>query len=475
MHERQLNTRLRFSRFAHFVEVNDYTTVYNSLNFGVVFVKMEIMPILERFLDGAFVGSVINEVSQGQRTTLLALLTQLSKQQSLVELEYEDLEDLRRWSDALEKLPLSILYLLLTERCNFACDYCVIKGGIPASHRQLLMTPRTVKEGVDLFARCLQEDPLNADGQKQIVFYGGEPLVNIEALTYGLGYIDYLRKREELPQELGLALNTNASLITEEVAQLLARHRVGVAVSIDGRREEHDLFRKYPSGRGTFEDVVQGVRLLQQAGAKVSISCTIGKHNLDSLEETLLWLVEEFGVKSLGFNMLLDSEAFKVSDLPTYSAKASQAIISCFKLARQKGIYEARIMRKVQAFADGRIYPNDCAGCGQQLVIAPDGKVGVCHAFCGTGEYFVEPTSDFDPRTHPIWVEWRDRSPLAMSQCTDCIALGICGGGCSHNAYVRSGSIWALDEAFCIHAKMILKFLIRDLFEKVIEGAKFSS
>jgi len=59
------------------------------------------------------------------------------------------------------------------------------------------------------------------------------------------------------------------------------------------------------------------------------------------------------------------------------------------------------MMRKARAFARRQPHLNDCAGCGQQIVIAPTGEVGICHADVGKKTYFVSNTPDFDPLIHP--------------------------------------------------------------------------
>lgn len=175
-------------------------------------------------------------------------------------------------------------------------------------------------------------------------------------------------------------------------------------------------------------------------------------------------LFYDVGVRNVGFNPLLNSCQYTVKN-SAYSQKVASALIECFKIARERGIYEARMMRKVRAFVEGHIYDRDCCGCGKQIVVLPDGKIGVCHAYSGTEQFFVEPDADFDPYKHQFWKEWSQRSPFNMSQCRDCEALTICGGGCPHNADINKGSIWELDEHFCVHAKETLNWLIWDLYE----------
>jgi len=66
-------------------------------------------------------------------------------------------------------------------------------------------------------------------------------------------------------------------------------------------------------------------------------------------------------VSNVGFNPLLNSHQYKIKD-SSYPSKVAKTMIECFKIARERGIYEARMMRKVKAFVDGMIYDRDCCG-----------------------------------------------------------------------------------------------------------------
>jgi uncharacterized protein len=123
-------------------------------------------------------------------------------------------------------------------------------------------------------------------------------------------------------------------------------------------------------------------------------------------------------------------------------------------------------MRKVNAFVAGYPYIYDCGAPGDQLVVSPEGMVGVCQAYCGNKKNFVPMDDIGKPAEHQIWSEWRFRSPLYQEQCYSCISLAICGGGCPYNAELKTGSIWGVDEAFCIHSKKTVEYLIKDLFKQ---------
>jgi len=321
---------------------------------------------------------------------------------------------------------------------------------------------------LDLFARCVKRSIAKGHPEQHIVIYGGEPTLNKEVLLDALKYIDALKERELLPKAVSVTLNTNGILLDEEILAQCKASGAVVAISIDGPKDVHDQMRVYASGKGTFDEVIRSHRLAQDKGVKTGICVTIDQHNIFRMKEIVRWLASELGAKGMGFNILIENSTSQAGDeRDHYAEVVAQELIESFKVARTEGIYEDRMMRRVKNFLDKEPVLSDCGGCGLQIVVSPNGKIGVCQAFCGEKEFFVtEPFETFEPESHLFWKQWRKRSPLANETCKSCIALGNCGGGCPYNAYRAKGTINALDERFCAHAKATTHFLIRDLWEK---------
>ena len=198
----------------------------------------------------------------------------------------------------------------------------------------------------------------------------------------------------------------------------------------------------------------------------ISLSVTLSEETVRHKDEVLK-LIQRYNIKSLGFNILMSSEAFP---LPAdYSERAAQFIIDEFISLRERGIYEDRMMRKLKAFTKAQVYYSDCAAtAGGQVVIAPDGRVGICHGCLHDKKYFVANVKDelFLAKDNPLWKEWASLSPINHEECQDCPALGICGGGCPINAMNAKvgNTIHSIDERFCAHSKKTLEFFIRDLY-----------
>jgi len=189
-------------------------------------------------------------------------------------------------------------------------------------------------------------------------------------------------------------------------------------------------------------------------------------------KDDVLKLIDEYGIKGLGFNIMMSSESFVLPD--SYNEAASQFIIDEFIELRNRGIYEDRMMRKLKSFTKAQVYFSDCgATAGGQLVVAPNGKVGICHGCLYNKQYFVTDiyNEDFNAQEDPTFVEWSQLTPVNRDECQDCEALGICGGGCPINAMNSKpgNTIHSMDERFCVHAKKTLNFMINDLYRIISE------
>lgn len=202
----------------------------------------------------------------------------------------------------------------------------------------------------------------------------------------------------------------------------------------------------------------------------MSLSVTLSEETIKNTKD-ILKLVDTYGVKAFGFNIMMSSDTFVPPQ--SYNEAAAQFIIDEFIELRERGIYEDRMMRKLKSFSKAQVYFSDCAATtGGQIVIAPNGQVGICHGCLHNKEYFVAhiDDDDFVAVKDKNFIEWSQLTPVNHEECMDCPALGICGGGCPINAmHLKPGNtIHSIDERFCVHSQKTLEFFIRDLYRIIV-------
>ena len=160
--------------------------------------------------------SIINKFPNLAASEILDLLKVMRNSESRIQ---ETLGAVQKNLDPL-MLP-SLAVAKLTERCNLNCSYCYIEAGCQKTG---MMDEKTAIRIVDEFIEMHKNDrlPLNYS------FHGGEPLLNFEIMKKVTEYAKPYRDR------LTLSIQTNGTLITDEIAEFLKENKIDVGVSIDG-------------------------------------------------------------------------------------------------------------------------------------------------------------------------------------------------------------------------------------------------
>lgn len=458
---------LYVSRFAHFVIGDNIIAAYHALRMMPVYFSPFVLEITKKFEGGASPREVAEYAgSTDEEKEVLNVIEVLKDAKILINNPQEDDKALDYFKGMMGNPYPHLAYFLLTDRCNFHCSYCFLKNQAPVGYIESHMSEETAIKGLDFFCRLIAEDPDQFSEEKTIIFYGGEPLMNWAVFELLLTKIENYIASRKLPEKITLNLVTNGTLLTPNIANTLKKHNVQVSISIDGDEFATNSCRVYESGRPVYQDIRRGFEICKNAGMDIGASCTLSEACITDFDKTLKVLLEECGVTNLGLNLMITGGEL----VENYSERAARFILKAFQIFRTRGVYEDRIMRKVNAFIERKVLPFDCGATGgNQIVIAPNGDVGICHGYTMERKYFPTNVDDhnFDIKKDHDFLEWSMRSPLNMPECQGCIALGICGGGCPFQAEIATGSIWGLDERFCTHAKMTLEWLIWDLYAQM--------
>jgi len=182
------------------------------------------------------------------------------------------------------KLPentplLRTIYLYPTDRCNLRCDHCWVAP-------EQVKNPQEYKEKIgdrEISLDLIKETFIKAKdiGLGSVKFTGGEPLLRPETPELMKWFYD---------QKIRVTVETNGTLIDEEMARKLHEYHVGhISVSIDGPNAEiHDRLRNV---QGAFEQACQGVRNLAKYGKHPQIIMSLYTDNEHLIEETVAMAV----------------------------------------------------------------------------------------------------------------------------------------------------------------------------------------
>lgn len=453
---------LRQSRWCHTFNKGEYTCFFHSLTLNVAFLKhIDAQNILEILRTS---GS-LHHIQQAMGNEAFNLFLDMGFIINSNTDEYEILETQRT---QLKVQSLDLMYLIVADGCNLQCKYCFEDAPTGAHlHHATLMNEKTVEAAISCFAKLVKKYGDNG-AEKVIHLYGGEPLLNKKAVRKTAQTVEALIQAGKLPSNTRLVLITNGVLLDGEMAFFLANHGVSIGISIDGPHMINNVNRLAKrEAIDPFREAMRGYFLAKEAGAKVGVSATLTPTVIDNFDSVMDFLATEIDISNgISLNILHYNSNYPLSR--DYYTNAAKFLLRAFERFREMGVYEERMMRKVSSFVDKSPIYMDCGVGGGQIVVAPDGSIGVCQDFIKPKAYFQGSVFDdeYDPFSAGLFEDWCHRSPLFMHACYDCPAIGICGGGCPASAELKTGSRWNIDDRICPHSKLSLEWLIWQAFSE---------
>lgn len=184
--------------------------------------------------------------------------------------------------------------------CDIKCDYCFYleKRALFDSSEQYRMPNDVLATYIRQYVES-QPTPV-----VEFVWHGGEPTL--------LG-VDFFRRVVELQQpyraskEIRNVLQTNAMRLNDEWCEFFKANNFFIGVSLDGPQDIHDRYRKDRHGEGTFERVMQGVRLLQKHGVEFNALACVGRETAYRPLDVYRFF-KETGIKYIQFSPIVERE-----------------------------------------------------------------------------------------------------------------------------------------------------------------------
>jgi uncharacterized protein len=154
--------------------------------------------------------------------------------------------------------------------CNLNCEYCFYL------EKKALFGPGTKYWMPDNVLSAFIKSYITAQPTPvvEFVWQGGEPTL--------LG-IDFFKRVVELQKPfvgrktITNSLQTNGTLLTDKWCAFLKKHNFMVGISLDGPKEIHDRYRKDRKGKGTFDQVLRGLKLLQDHRVEYNVMACVAR------------------------------------------------------------------------------------------------------------------------------------------------------------------------------------------------------
>ena len=357
------------------------------------------------------------------------------------------------------------LCLHIAHDCNLACRYCFAEEG-EYHGRRALMSYEVGKKALDfLVANSGNRVNLEVD------FFGGEPLLNWHVVK---DLVAYGRSLEEPNhKKFRFTLTTNGILLDDEILEFANKEMANLVLSIDGRKEIHDLMRPYRGGQGSYDKVVPIFRKAAESRGQMNyyVRGTFTRNNLDFSKDVMH--LADLGFEQISVEPVVaspeDDYALREEDIPALLEEYDRLAAELLNRRKEgKGVNFFHFMIDLEG---GPCVAKRLSGCGsgtEYLAVTPWGDLYPCHQFVGKEEFLMGNVSEGITRTD-IRDGFKTCNVYAKEKCRNCFARFYCSGGCAANSYNFHGHINDAYDLGCelqrkrIECAIMIKAALADL------------
>ena len=350
---------------------------------------------------------------------------------------------------------LNYFIIDITKSCNLDCVYCFRKREChdTITSKQL----QKILEGI--YSYC-QNHGVNAIC---IQMWGGEPLIAFDRIEQVYRFFN------DSVVKCKIDIETNGTLITDEVARKLYDMNVSVGVSLDGSQRTHDRQRAFVGKKPSFESVKNGIMNLKRYyGDNISVLTVITRYNISSLREMLGEMVFELGLRSFKFNIVLDNRNAEeggltpsLDQIRSYYEELIDEMLTYYQMGIliSEGNIAARLSNLLRASTDNYCCSKGCCGGRKLVSIDFNGDVYPCEL---TDFKELKLANIADSKVFQMdFLYEKSRAfnfEKEKEKCTNCPWQCYCLGGCSSRLYYI-GQKSGVDEFECavnqtIYAKL---------------------
>jgi len=302
-----------------------------------------------------------------------------------------------------------------------------------------------------------------------MILSGGEPFLRADVFDLGR----YARERG-----LPVIVSSNGTVVTKETAAKAADAGFGyVGVSLDGLAETNNSFR---GSRDAYNNALQGMRNLRDAGIKTGLRFTITRHNCHELSQIMDILVKEGFHRLCVYHLEYAGRGRELMNNDLSPDERRRAVDSLFRKTIDINCHNhdlevltvgnyadaAYIYMKVlkedpqkASAAYEHFLRNGGEGCGEKLAYIDEvGNVYASqHLKTELGNIRQRSLNDIWNSDNKFLWKLRHREKLLRGRCANCRFLEICRGGSRARALAVYDDFSATDPSCYLNEEEIAK------------------
>jgi len=391
------------------------------------------------------------------------------------------------------------LELIITTRCNLACNYCHIREGggyygFPPMDMSDDVWKRALEFSFDYIERNVIEEGSDCINL-ELYYLGGEPLLNFDAIRESFLYAEELAesasKKNGIKFTIDSAISTNGVLLNEHNVKFLAEKGFEISITVDGLH--HDVHRVYPNGRGTLSDILQKFDIFRKLDYyKVKLFSVVPPNYASEIDKIIEFyrrndLLSHTYRVSIVPRAVTREDIDKGCSIPKTAFESANTFAEVFdeqhinEFARQlEYLYDRYhvddrdLFRKMRGLIRKGGVAYRCAASLWKFSIAPNGSIWPCHqlvnvpGFCMGNVLGDKANEDFERIQH----KFRQRIVWEVEPCKDCVLQTLCPPlvDCPARAFIEDGDLGRAPRVYCAIYKPYMLNRFGDLIAEIAQG-----
>jgi len=325
-------------------------------------------------------------------------------------------------------MNFSLLIKPVSADCNLRCEYCFYIDHLNYVEKKPRMSDNTLKAMIKSYMKTDQNN------QYAFGWQGGEP--TLMEKKFWERVIELQTKYAPPGAIISNGLQTNGTLITDEMAKFFAEYRFLLGVSLDGPAYLHNYYRKTIGQKPTHSLVMRGIERLQKYHVDFNILILVNNKTVKKAREIYLYL------KNHGFNYhqyIPCVEFDEIGNRKHFSITGEEwgdFLCELFDEWIKEDINQIsiRLFDSIINYLVNNQYTVCYMGsdCCQYFVVEYDGGIYPCDFYVQEklllGNIMKGDWGDF--LKSPIYKRFGKKKSLWNDNCDECSYLNLCHGDC---------------------------------------------
>lgn len=295
------------------------------------------------------------------------------------------------------------LKILTTNSCNMKCSYCFANNG---TYNDIQ------KEFDEALISKLMTFINDYTSLEYMIFFGGEPLMNIaaiEKICYSALYIN---------PDMKFIVQTNGTIVNQRIVECIKKYNISIVLSIDGPKEIHDKNRVFSNGVGSYEIIKKNYELIGDF-----VTCIQATYDIESAytrDETFDYLNSTFSC-----NNIIVSDVY-MDGINIFEEDYGSIEEEFEAIQKQIHLRVNKSLEILHLFFSNQKKDYFCRAGNETLTIHSDGKIFPCHLMISSEE--KEQLSHIDNFSVEQYLAGKNAflKKIDKSKCGDCLAKFVC-------------------------------------------------